>query len=177
MSHLNKFLHNFLPNKNITSYLEIGTREGDSLKTVLSHSPSIKNLILADTWGNQSGGSGRGNHNHILDMLQSLNYNENIQFLDGDSKQTIPTLTDRYNGFFDLILVDGDHLYEGAMADLENVFPLCKSSGIILFDDINHPAHLYLDKCFDEFTNKHNMQIASTSKSYDGFGVGTIVKV
>lgn len=176
MSHLNNFLHNFLPNKNMTSYLEIGTREGDSLKVVLSHSPNMKDLIVADIWGSDYGGSGRGNHNHISDILQSLNYNGNIQFLDGDSKQTIPTLTDRYNGFFDLILVDGDHSYEGGMVDLENVFPLCKSGGIILFDDINHAGHPYLDKCFDEFTSKYNSQITHISKSYDGHGVGTIVK-
>jgi predicted O-methyltransferase YrrM len=136
----------------------------------------MKDLILADIWGSDYGGSGRGNHNHISDMLQSIHYSGNIEFLDGDSKQTIPTLVDRYNGFFDLILVDGDHSYEGGMIDLENVFPLCKSSGIILFDDINHAAHLYLDKCFDEFTNKYSNQITNISKSYDGHGVGTIVK-
>jgi hypothetical protein len=175
MSHLIKFLHEFLPNKNITSYLEIGTREGDSLKAVLSHNP-IKNIVISDIWGGNYGGSSRGNHDHISDMLKSLNYNNDVKFLDGDSKKTIPTLSNEYNNFFDLILVDGDHSYEGGMEDLENIFPLCKSGGIILFDDINHPAHPYLDKCFDDFTNKHKDLISDIAKSYDGYGVGTIVK-
>jgi hypothetical protein len=176
MSHLIKFLHDFLPKKKILTYLEIGTREGDSLKAVIEHNPSLKEIIVSDIWGSNYGGSGRGNHIHISELLKSMNFLGSVVFLDGDSKQTIPSIKDKYSSFFDLILVDGDHSYEGGMIDLENVFNLCKPNGIILFDDISHPAHLYLDKCFDDFVNKYSKDIKETNKSYDGYGVGVIVK-
>jgi predicted O-methyltransferase YrrM len=55
---------------------------------------------------------------------------------------------------FDLILVDGDHSYEGGMADLENTWPLVKPGGCIVFHDITHPAHPDLLACFDHFVFK-----------------------
>jgi len=43
-----------------------------------------------------------------------------------------------------MITVDGDHSEAGALDDLKNVIPHLSVGGILVFDDIAHPAHPYL---------------------------------
>jgi predicted O-methyltransferase YrrM len=74
---------------------------------------------------------------------------------------------------FDLVLVDGDHSYEGGMADLVNVWPLVKPGGCVVFHDITHPAHPDLMQCFDEFVAKHK---APHEIITDGYGLGVAWK-
>lgn len=129
------------------SYLEIGVKDGDSLKaTLLGHS-NIRRLVLCDTWGGKYGGSGKGNHNHIQKFLERIYFDGEVKFLDGDSKYMIPTLNEK----FDLILVDGDHSYKGAYTDLQNTWKLLKDSGFLVFDDITHKDHIYLYECVMSF--------------------------
>ena len=51
---------------NAVSYLEIGVQEGASLRRVLSFNRSISRIGVCNTWGKEHGGTGRGNHNHII---------------------------------------------------------------------------------------------------------------
>jgi hypothetical protein len=173
---LHLYLEKHIQDHTVNKYLEIGTREGDSLKKVVLNNNNLTDIVVADMWGSFYGGTGRNSHNHITKLLDTINYNNSIIFLDGNSKETIPTLIDKYLNTFDLILVDGDHSYDGGMADLTNVFPLCKSDGFILFHDITHPAHLYLEKCFDEFVDIYQIQIKNTIKIRDHYGIGIIIK-
>jgi predicted O-methyltransferase YrrM len=71
---------------------------------------------------------------------------------------------------FDLVLVDGDHSFEGGMADLVNVWPLVKPGGAVVFHDITHPAHLDLQRCFDEFVASKNAPHEIIAEPY-GVGV------
>lgn len=161
---------------NPSTYLEIGTREGDSLKMVLANSKNIKDVFVCDTWEGLYGGSNRRNHEHIGSILNNLSYLGNINYLDGDSKIQIPTLHNNKDSYFDLILVDGDHSAEGGRIDLENVLRLCKvDGGCILFHDIKHPAHPYLEKVFDDFANKYSDKWKKPpEKIEDDLGIGVL---
>ena len=176
MMELGLYIKSFVQTHTVKTYLEIGTREGDSLKNVVVDNPSLVNVVVSDMWGGLYGGTSRLSHGHISQLLDELKYQNSVTYLDGDSKQTIPTLKDAYLDYFDLVLVDGDHSYEGGMADLVNVLPLCAPGGSILFHDICHPAHGYLEQCFDEFINNHKGEIATSSKITDDLGIGRIVK-
>lgn len=44
----------------------------------------------------------------------------------------------------DLMFVDGDHFAEGARIDLLNVIEHVSVGGLLVFDDIIHPLHMYL---------------------------------
>ena len=173
---LHEYLHFLTKTHIVKTYLEIGTREGESLKNVVTDNSNLVDVVLSDMWGDKYGGTGRNSHNHISMLLFDLDYHNSIMYLDGDSTETIPTLRDKYLNYFDLILVDGDHSYKGAMIDLVNVFPLCKSGGHIVFHDICHRAHKYLDQCFDEFVQNYKNEIISCSKIIDYNGIGTIIK-
>ena len=166
---LYEFLAGHCRKHGIRSYLEIGTRDGDSLRVVIENSPELDRIVCCDTWGSEYGGSGRGSDDHIHRMLAELLYVGNLACLTGHSKQTVPAL----KGPFDLVLVDGDHSYAGAMADLENVWPLVSRGGCVVFHDTNHPAHPDLARCFEEFVERH---LASHQFITGGYGLGVAWK-
>lgn len=151
------------------SYLEIGTREGDSLRAVLDNSPTLSRVVCADTWGGEYGGTGRGSHSHIDEIVSQYGNVVSFRCLDGDSKVTIPQVSDER---FDLILVDGDHSVDGARADLINVSSLVSPGGFVLLHDICHPAHLYLGELFALWADESRDSIASSFSSFEGYGFG-----
>lgn len=61
----------------------------------------------------------------------------------------------------DWIYIDGDHSYEGCLADLESSLPMIKKGGMILGDDYGWPNSKYqkvgVTKAVNEFRNKHNL--------------------
>jgi len=104
----------------------------------------------------------------------------------GDSKNIVPNLAQELPGKVDMYLVDGDHRYESALADIENGLPLVKSGGFILVHDVdkkrkmaeatgNHPYPVYeafkkvagntgFEWCILRFIRKHLgiIKVAST---------------
>ena len=153
---LYEYMRHHLRTHSVATYLEIGTREGDSLRVVLEENAgTLRSVWVADLWGTTYGGTGRGGHQHIDQLLDDFNFDGRRVFLDGNSRDTIPALMPEQAEAFDLVLVDGDHSYEGGNADLENVWPLVKPGGVVLFHDITHPAHLHLADCFKEFVARH----------------------
>jgi hypothetical protein len=145
------------------SYLEIGVNEGLSLYAVASairfqcllnlepiDSPIFEELVLADCWGGEYGGTGRSNSDHIQEVLSSFGEVGNVTFLNGDSKITIPQFFEQRSKedlSFDFVYVDGDHSYEGAKADIENVLPYVGK--VLFFDDMYHPLHYRKDRLLD----------------------------
>ena len=173
-SSLYRYLAEHCQRHNVQHYLEIGTREGDSLRIVLENAAAdLLSVWVADLWGSDYGGSGRGSHQHIEQLLDDFNFDGRRAFLDGNSRDTVPALMPEKAEAFDLVLVDGDHSYEGGMADLVNVWPLVKPGGCVVFHDITHPAHPNLMQCFDEFVAKHN---APHEIITDGYGLGVAWK-
>ena len=154
----------------VRHYLEIGTRDGDSLRVVLENSGDLLSVWVADIWGSDYGGTGRGNHDHIDQLLDDFNFDGRRAFLDGNSLDTIPALMPEKAEAFDLVLVDGDHSYEGGVADLNNTWPLLKPGGCIVFHDITHPSHPDLMRCFTEFVEKHHVPHQIITDDY-GLGV------
>ena len=59
--------------------------------------------------------------------------------LTGSSPQILPEALRQAGGKFDLILIDGDHSYEGAMSDAEGVLPFLAEDGYIFFHDCFFP--------------------------------------
>ena len=146
-----KSLHDYLRDvalsPGVRRYLEVGCREGDSLRQIVANSALIARVVVCDMWGPMYGGTGRGGHDHIDAMLNGFAYTGDRLFLDGDSKELVPTLREQ----FDLVLVDGDHSPAGALADLTNCWPLVEPGGQLVFHDVCHPAHPGLRTLFHVF--------------------------
>ena len=129
-----------------TSYLEIGVAEGASLLTVLAAAPSLRRLVLCDTWGGIDGGTGRGSHAHICELFGRIHYGGEAWFLDGLSRELIPTIP--RSPLFDLATIDGEHTADAAAADLANVWPLLRPGGMLVMDDLER---LPLRRAWDAF--------------------------
>lgn len=59
------------------------------------------------------------------------------EFRPGDSRQVIPRIAREMPGGVDIYLVDADHTYDGAMADMQNGLPMVKPGGFILVHDVD----------------------------------------
>ena len=76
---------------------------------------------------------------------------DNIQFISGDSKQTVPAYFQQHPGKqFDYVLVDGAHDEPTALIDLQNVADCVAPGGFLVFDDIG-PEGYKLGKVWDTF--------------------------
>ena len=67
----------------------------------------------------------------------------------GDSKKLVPQLGRRMKGRMDVYLVDGDHTYEGALADIAGGLPMLKKGGYLLVHDVDRRRRM------DEATPEH----------------------
>jgi predicted O-methyltransferase YrrM len=143
----------------IENYLEVGVCEGHSLEVVVRECPTIEHITLIDMWGKAYGGSGRGSHQHIVELLDRVPYRDGVRFLDGDSHVILPQLIKEGNGY-DLITIDGDHSLEGGKQDLMHGWELLNPEGWITFDDICHPAHPYLMDVAKQFEAEKKPQQA-----------------
>jgi predicted O-methyltransferase YrrM len=109
------------------TYLEIGMRRGHSLCMAVNCSPQPLTIYSFDLWiPNYAGEENPG-----LDLIL---------------KETIPAFFDDPSNpkHIDLMFVDGDHSAEGAQIDLLNVIEHVSVGGLLVFDDIFHPLHMYL---------------------------------
>lgn len=127
----------------VKKYMEIGVGEGDAVSWQIKHSPSLEKIVLCDTWGDKWGGSGRGNHNHIVARLQNEKYPlKNVVFLDGSSFDLIPEyFAENKDEIFDLIFIDGDHSSEGARTDILNTIDHTR---VLAVHDVYHPLHPWI---------------------------------
>ncbi len=62
---------------------------------------------------------------------------DRYELMSGDSKTVVPQLAERLRRRVDLYLVDGDHTFEGASADIENGLPMIRPGGFILVHDVD----------------------------------------
>ncbi len=85
-------------------------------------------------------------------------------FLNGDSAEVLRAAQQRWRGCFDIYLVDANHTYEGATADLENGLPMVRAGGFIAVHDVDrerpmteatpaHPAPVY--DAMADFAGRH----------------------
>jgi SAM-dependent methyltransferase len=174
--------------RHVTSYLEVGTRYGDSLLRVLAgigHAKAphrLDRIVISDIWhesyfgANNNGTMFDRSHKHIARMLEGMGYEERqITFLDGDSNVTVPTLDKREP--FELVLVDGDHncdKKDAADQDLANCWPLVAPGGYLVFDDIS--ADQKMAELFHHFMKAQKDVAATYIRMNKKFGVAVAEK-
>lgn len=158
-----------------SSYLEIGVRRGRSMAMVISQAPACR-IVGFDLWVENYAGMENPGPRLVREELARLGFAGKLDFIDGDSKDTIPRFFEQNPGdFFDIITVDGDHSTEGARRDLENVMPRVKIGGALVFDDISNQSHPSLLAVWNE-TVESDDRFVSYSFTEAGFGVGFAIR-
>jgi len=110
--------------KGARTILEIGTRWGTSTLAFLHgiHDRGHKNLKLYSM-----------DIEDCTGVVKDPELKKHWEFMQGDSK-TLP-----WDKEIDVLLIDGDHSYEGVKADYERFEPFVKEGGIILMHDVLWP--------------------------------------
>ncbi len=121
-------LDKIIKSHNVKTVMEIGFNAGHSAEVILSASPDIT-LTSFDL----------GLHDYVS---VGKNYIDNNfafrhRLILGNSLETVPLFTNENpNVKFDLIFIDGGHLYETAKGDLMNCLKLAHDNTIVIVDDV-----------------------------------------
>jgi predicted O-methyltransferase YrrM len=92
---------------------------------------------------------------------------DRVTFLNGDSTAVLRQAQERWRACFDIYLVDANHTYEGATADLENGLPTVRRGGLVAVHDVergrpmaeatpSHPDPVY--EAMVDFAARHGFE-------------------
>lgn len=158
-----------------TSYLEIGVRRARSMAMVASRAPGCS-IIGVDMWQADYADMDNPGPEFVRAQLASIGFDGPLELLSGDSHKLLPRLFEtRPDLSFDLITVDGDHSRYGARQDLREVLPRLRIGGVVVFDDIRHPAHPYLHDVWNKAVTS-DRRYATWEFDEIGFGVALAVR-
>lgn len=115
-----------LKERDVSSYLEIGARQGDTFFQVMQSLPQGSRGVAVDLPFGPWGGDSRRYLETVIDDLTG--YDVHVVF--GDSQEVVEQVNSL--GPFDAVLIDGDHRYESVKKDYQNY----GDSPIVAFHDI-----------------------------------------
>mmetsp|Transcript_46181 Transcript_46181/g.86180 ORF Transcript_46181/g.86180 Transcript_46181/m.86180 type:complete len:249 (+) Transcript_46181:619-1365(+) len=120
------------PAKPVKTYCEIGVNVGHGTVAMLLADPKLK-VHSFDKFDFKFS-------KWILDTVKAV-FVDRIQFHIGDSRRTLPeyvnTVQRGVTKSCDVLLVDGDHSYEGALIDIRNFANVAACNSTLLIDDIH----------------------------------------
>lgn len=141
-------------------YLEIGSYLGCSAHLIALHSDAT--IWCHDIWKEKWEDNKDASDKECIrtedffyvfyDNVKKNNMQNRIIPIRGDSKYTVG-IHDRES--IDLAFIDGDHTYEGVLADFRNVLPLVKKGGIILAHDCQVNTEPL--EALKQFTSENNL--------------------
>ncbi|MGE5681143.1 MAG: class I SAM-dependent methyltransferase, partial [Bacillota bacterium] len=175
LTFLNWYAYTFKPD----SYLEVGVRRGRSISQVLTQSPLTKAYGF-DMWiedysciPDKNIITSNPGPEFVLSELRNLGIKNLPVLIKGDSHKTLNEFFDVNENplRFDLILIDGDHSFDGAKADLLIAFEHLQEGGAIIFDDITHVSHKELKILWDEFKDKYKDYLFIEDLNGNGTGI------
>jgi predicted O-methyltransferase YrrM len=159
------------------SYLEIGVRRGRSMATVGAATRSCA-MYGFDMWMADYAGMENPGAEFVKGELRRVGHRGSAEFIDGDSHATLPKFFgERPDQRFSMITVDGDHSDEGALQDLRDVLPRLAIGGVIVFDDVSHPAHPNLRAIWRQAMSEASFPMRTYEYGSLGYGVAFGVRV
>jgi len=167
----------FLSDKKINNFLEIGTFKGGNfyilskLSTGIKISVDMKNIQKDDC-----------DYPYDSDVTTKLVEDLGGVAIIGDSHnvETLNKVKFTLNGSkLDLLYIDGDHTYNGAKLDFFMYYPLVKEGGYIIFHDIraNYPSEgIEVYRLWHELKPKYNVVKEIVSEEVIDCGIGIFQK-
>lgn len=158
------------------NYLEIGVRRGRSLSMVATSTPEV-NILGFDLWVENYAGMGNPGPDFVASELKKIGHRGTLKLIGGDSHKTVPQyFRENPSAEFDLITVDGDHSDAGALDDLHNVLPHLAVGGVLVFDDVSHPAHPNLLKVWKRAVETASFRLRSFEYTSLGYGIALAIR-
>jgi predicted O-methyltransferase YrrM len=158
-----------------STYLEIGVRRGRSMAMVAKAAPEAR-LFGFDLWMPDYAGLQNPGPDFVRAEIARTGRHGTLELVSGDSHVTVPRFFEGHPGLtIDLVTVDGDHSYDGALADLRTVIPRLSLGGALVFDDLAHPQHSYLVEVWRRAVQEDGGLVAAEFVEL-GYGVGVAVR-
>lgn len=156
--------------------LEIGTNRGGTLYLFARHAHASAKLVSVDIKLQNA------------EIIRSFaRCDQQIELIQGDSTgpETVRRIAAAFPDGVDVLLLDGDHSYEGIRQDYENYAPLVKPGGLIAFHDIvedNETRHGVITggwaggvpRFWRELKQQHPHVEFIADPAQDGLGIGVI---
>lgn len=174
----------FLQDKNIKNFLEIGTKLGGNFYCLCELTKQYDSTykISIDKPGGAFGGW-IASHPYLGNIYHQRNhyfeFNYNSVMISGDSHDNIifqktQDLLSINSDKLDILYIDGDHTYDGIRQDYEMYSLLVKKDGYIVFHDINDSQHhrdmnCYVSKFWNELQG--NKIEFNQNKHWAGIGL------
>jgi predicted O-methyltransferase YrrM len=156
------------------SYLEIGVRRGRSAAVLASVAPDCA-IVGLDLWEEGYAGMENPGPELVRRELAKIGHRGSLELIQGDSHDLLPRLLEeRPELTFDIVTVDGDHSPEGAERDLRDVLPRLRIGGVLVFDDVRHPAHPELAEVWERVVVSDRRY---APWQFDGVGYGVALAV
>lgn len=154
------------------NYLEVGVRIGGSMVQVMyAHLPD--SITAVDIWSGEYASLPNTiefTQKQLENFLKLIDKESKIEYIHGNSHEVLKKLINE-NKKYTLITIDGDHTLEGAEEDLEDAVKLLEAAGVIIFDDITHPAHKYLLDLSTKFAKKHSLSLIINTHQDNGCAI------
>jgi len=162
--------------------LEVGSLLGWSLKRFIENKQEGGVVVSVDLPVRDFCGRGDGRvdqqefGHHILWKRWAKNKNTALTVIPASSfdPQTIKKVETICN-HYDFIFIDGNHTYEGIMADYRNYFPFLRSGGIMAFHDIAQNEEGGGFRVWNEIKHQYKYKEILKSPSKEK-GIGVILK-
>lgn len=145
-------LLDFLRNRDIKSYLELGVGNGGSFFTnslfigdKCNKFHAVDNISYANTSILQT----ESKIISKVNLLKNLFEHKNIKFFNSTTDEFFIKNRDTY----DCIFIDADHSYEGVRKDYENSIKILNKNGVIIFHDIGNNT-TGVEQLWNEIKNK-----------------------
>ncbi len=154
--------------------VEIGVASGCFTKQILASYPSLKKLVIIDSWKFQQ--EGYNDPCNLSQETQDERYEQIKKDFSGEKKVVIVRAWSNeavgrfFNSSISVLYLDANHSYEACKADLELWYPKIKKGGIFAGHDycngdgVGHGVK----KAVDEFAALHGLEVGSTKNEYCG---------
>ncbi len=116
----------YLKKQSPLSILEIGIRQGDSIK-IWEESSLFNKVVGLDITPAEAENGVQFKFSNKVTLEQGM---------DGYDPEVAKYISDKHSKF-DIILDDGDHMWESQLKFFENYFPLLNPGGVIMCEDIS----------------------------------------
>lgn len=133
-----EFLRDLIVKEGFTSIGEIGVRDGETMKFLLTSCPIT----------------------HYLGVDIDIHDDIRTQFQDDPKVRLIECNSDTAHlevrdSSLDLVFIDGDHSYDAVMEDIENWIDKVREGGIICGHDFGNPYHPDVERAVRDYFRIH----------------------
>ena len=131
----------FVWQKGEMTYCEIGFNAGHGTAAMLLANPKLQ--VHSFELGNRA-------FTAQAEALVRLYFGERFQYYQGDSQRLVPVFARNHSRLCDVMLIDGDHGYAGALKDIRNMRAIAKPGAVLLVDDLDEGPGPALDAAQSE---------------------------